>query len=74
MKKSVPEIISEIRMIGYDCRDIHLDGWTTFGYKKDLYIIQEAVEAAIKQAPSFVGEEEWLQEREKKRIIKILKS
>lgn len=74
MKKSVSEIISEIRMIGYDCRDPRLDGWTTFGYKKDLYLIKEAVDKAINDAPVFVGEKEWLQEQEKKRIIKILKS
>lgn len=74
MKLSVSEIISEIRMMGYDCRDLKLDGWTTFGYKKDLYLIQEAVNDAIRRAPTFVGEDKWLHEREKKRIIKILKS
>ena len=74
MKKPVSEIISEIRMIGYNCRDLRLDGWTTFGYKQDLYLIQEAIEEELKKCSTFIGEDEWLQEREKKRIIKILKS
>lgn len=74
MKRGAQNAITEIRMISYECNSFRNDGFTAFGYKQDLYLIKEAIDQALASAPKFVGEEEWLQEQEKKRIIKILQS
>jgi hypothetical protein len=73
-KPNVSDIIGNINMLGWECRNMRNDGWTSFGYKQDLYLIKEALDLALKDAPTFVGEGEWLHEQEQKRIIKILKS
>lgn len=73
-KPNVSNIITDINMLGWGCRDARNDGWTSFGYKQDLYLIKESLDLALKNAPAFAGEEEWLHEQEQKRIIKILKS
>ena len=77
MKKqswSVDEIATQIHAIARECSSPYNDGFTGFELKKDLYQIKEILEKAIKQSPTFYGEQEWLTEQEKKRIIKILKS
>ena len=71
---SVEEIATQIHAIARECSSSHNDGFTAFELKKDLYQIKEILETAIKQSPIFYGEQEWLTEQEKKRIIKILKS
>jgi hypothetical protein len=75
-KKSwdVGNITSQIHTLSRECSSPHNDGYTAFGCKQDLYQIKEVIDAAIRNSPTFAGEQEWLQEQEKKRIIKILKS
>lgn len=46
-------------------------GW---GHKQDLYRIKELVDDALQNTPTFPDEKEWLANREKQRIIKILQS
>lgn len=70
---NVPDVVSQVRMAGYECRDSRTDGWTAFGIKQDLYQIKWALDDALRQCPIFVGEDEWLREQEQKRIIEILK-
>jgi hypothetical protein len=69
----VDDIISQIYSISRECSSSYNDGYTAFGCKQDLYQIKEVIDAAIRNSPTFAGEQEWLQEQEKKRIIKILK-
>jgi hypothetical protein len=45
------------------------DGWTASACKKELYELKCLVEDLYNQLPTFVGEDEWEQER----IIQILK-
>ena len=75
-KKSwdVGNITSQIHTLSRECSSPHNDGYTAFGCKQDLYQIKEVIDTAIRNSPTFAGEQEWLQEQEKKRIIKILKS
>jgi hypothetical protein len=70
----VCNIISQIHSISRQCSSSYNDGFTAFELKKDLYEIQYIIDQALKSAPEFSGEHEWLTEQEKKRIIKILKS
>ena len=51
-----------IRELGFDMRDNHLDGYTQFGAKQRLYRILWEVEKQLKDAPTYVGEEEWVKE------------
>jgi len=60
-------------MARYECSDMRTDGWTGFGIKQDLYQIKWAIDDALRRCPEFVGEDEWLHEQEKKRLIDILK-
>jgi hypothetical protein len=74
-KKSwdVSSITSQIHSIARECSSPYNDGYTAFGCKQDLYQLKELLDNIIRNSPTFSGEQEWLQEQEKKRIIKILK-
>jgi hypothetical protein len=70
----VSEIVGQIQRLSRDCSNPFTDGITSFELKKDLYLIQEIIINALKEAPSFGDlEEEWLKDREQKHIINILK-
>lgn len=71
---SVSRVMGDIQMMLLEIKNPRNDGYHTFGIKQDLYLIKELVDQALAESPTYVGEDEWLQEREKKRIIKILKS
>ena len=45
--------------------DWHMDGFYCFEQKKKLYEILWLVEKAMKDAPTFTIEEEWLKEKGK---------
>lgn len=70
---SVEEIVRQIHAIQYQIKNPSNDGYTAFELKKDLYQIKQILDDSIRSSPSFEGEEQWLQEQEKKRIIKILR-
>lgn len=70
---SVEDIVRQINSAYYACTDPRMDGFVTWGYKQDLYRIKCILDDAIKKCPTFYGEEEWLREQEKTRVIKILK-
>lgn len=69
----VSKIISQIHSIARQCSSPYNDGFTAFELKKDLHQIKESLDLALQSSPTFAGEDEWLTEQEKKRIIKILK-
>ena len=76
-KKSwdVSEITSQIHNLSRNCSSSYTDGFTAFELKKELYLLKEIVDRALKDAPDFGElEKDWLTEQEQKRIIKILKS
>lgn len=70
----VSEISQEIYKMARECSSPYNDGYLSFELKKDLYEIQSIINDALKNCPTFSGEEEWLTEQEKKRILKHLKS
>lgn len=69
---SVETIISQIHSAKYECCDPMMDGFTTWPVKQDLYQIKWILDEALKQCPTYAGEEEWLKEQEQRRLIKIL--
>lgn len=70
---NVPDVLSQIRMTGYECSDLRTDSWIAWGLKQDLYQLKWAIDEAIRRCPVFSPEEEWLTDQEKTRVIKILK-
>jgi hypothetical protein len=70
----VSEISQEIYKMARECSSPYNDGYLSFEIKKDLYEIQLIINHVLKNCPTFSGEEEWLTEQEKKRIIKHLKT
>ena len=76
-KKSwdVADISRQIHSLSRECSSSYNDGFTSFECKKDLYQLKDVIDSALAQSPSFGDlEQQWLQEQEKKRIIKHLKS
>jgi hypothetical protein len=70
----VSEISQHIYRMARECASPYNDGYTSFEIKKELYEIKSIVDQALKNSPTFAGEEQWLTEQEQKRIIKHLKS
>jgi hypothetical protein len=75
-KKSwdVDGISSQIHSLSRECSSPYNDGFTAWGCKQDLLVLQQLINDALKHAPTFGSmEEDWLKEQEQKRIIKLLK-
>ena len=69
------DIVNQIHSLSRECSSPYNDGFTSFEFKKELYILKNIVDQSIIDAPDFGQlEKDWLQEQEKKRIINILKS
>lgn len=71
----VTDITSQVHSLSREIRSPYNDGFTAWYAKQDLYQIKKIVDEALASSPDFGDlEQQWLQEQEKKRIIKILKS
>ena len=71
----VADIARQIHSMSRECTSPSTTGFVTFEIKKDLYQLKEIIDRALSDAPDFGElEKDWLNEQEKKRIIKILKS
>jgi hypothetical protein len=68
----VANVAQQINGAAYECSSPYNDGYTAFYTKQDLYRIKWILEDALNRCPTFVGENEWLREQEKKQVIKIL--
>jgi tellurite resistance protein len=69
----ITSAILEVNKASRECCDSRVDGYIAFGIKQDLYRLKWILDAAIKRCSTFSGEEEWLREQEKQRVIRILK-
>jgi hypothetical protein len=70
----VDSISSQIHSLSRECSSPHNDGFTAWGCKQDLLIIQQLINDTIKSSPFFGDlETDWLKIQEQKRIIKFLK-
>lgn len=70
----VSNITSQIHSLARECKSPYNDGFTAWHCKQDLLILQQIINDALTNSPSFGDMEEgWLKEQEQKRIIKILK-
>jgi hypothetical protein len=53
--------------------DPNIDGFNGWGCKQKIYKVLWQAQEAIKNAPSYAGEDEWLLEHKKEEIEKALK-
>lgn len=67
------DIYNQIRSLSGTVNSRYSDGFTAFCAKQDLYQIKWFVDEQLKRSPKFSGEDEWLREEEKKKIVEILK-
>jgi hypothetical protein len=58
-----------IRACLCEIRSPYNDGWTSSACKRDLYMLKSWLDDEYKRLPTFVGEQQWEQER----LIDILK-
>ena len=53
--------------------DPYVTGWNNWPCKQDLYRVKFAVDEMLKNTSKFSGEEEWLEELEKEKVVRILR-
>lgn len=70
---NVEDIVRQINSAYYACSDPRMDGFVSWGCKQDLYKIKWILDEALRKCPTYTGEEEWVREQEKDRVVKILK-
>ena len=71
-KESVQAIKDELRYIALHESDKNMDGFYTSKYKKDLMDIYWYIEDLLENCSTYTVEEEWIEEREKKKMMQIL--
>lgn len=69
----IPDIIRQINTMTRECRSPYTDGFNGWSIKQDLYEIKFILDECIRGCPEFSPEKEWLENKEKQRIIKLLK-
>jgi hypothetical protein len=69
---NVENIVTQLHSCGYAITDPIMDVFVTWGCKQDLYNIKFILDEIIENAPTYVGEQEWLNERAKEKIWKII--
>ena len=63
----------DISKVYYGATDKYMDGFTQWGYKQDLWLLKFYVDECLDKCSNFVGEDEWLEEIEKKKMWSMLK-
>jgi hypothetical protein len=66
------DVYHQIYMTGVEIMSSRNDGFTQFDLKCDLYQLKSLIDVIIENSPKFSGEDEWLANREKEKIIRIL--
>ena len=66
------EICNTIRKITFAANDRYMDGFVTWGCKKDLYEILWFVEDELAKCSTYAGEDEFIKKREQHKILTIL--
>ena len=62
----------QIYMSGVELNSSRNDGFVAFEIKKDLYKLKFLLDEILDQSPEFMGETEFLQEQNKKKMWKAL--
>lgn len=71
---SVDEIIRQVRSVGSECCNPRNDGFISWGCKQDLYQIYFTLNEVLKKCPTFVGEQEYLEQHSKQQMWSALQN
>ena len=63
------DVYQEIRRLSSAVQDPRNDGWTASGCKHELYQLKCFIDDIYRDLPTFVGEEQW----EQQRLVDIMK-
>ena len=66
------EICNLIRRITFGANDRYMDGFVTWGCKKDLYEILWFVEDELAKCSTYADEDEFVKKREQQKLLTIL--
>jgi hypothetical protein len=64
----------QIYMAGVELHSQYNDGYNQWAIKQDLYRIKWLVDAILKDSDKFIGEEEFIKEREQKEMWRKLQT
>lgn len=67
------EIEREISKIKWATTDPRMDGFVTWGWKQDLIRLKYYIDAALADCPTYVGEEDFINEIEQEKTFNLLK-
>lgn len=70
---NVNRVIGECDRMYRGAIDPYVTGYNNWPCKQDLYRVKFAVDEMLAECPHFSGEEEWLEEQEKEKVMRILK-
>lgn len=62
----------QLYMAGVELNNGRNDGFTQFEIKKDLYKLHDLLGTILTQAPKFAGEDAWLEEQAKTKVVQVL--
>lgn len=63
----------QIYLAGVEMRSPYNDGYVQWDIKQDLYKLKWLLDDIFRDAPKFVGEDEFLDEHSKKEMMRVLK-
>ena len=69
---SLSDLKQGVNKISFAERDPRMDGFVTWGCKKDLYELLWHIEDALDKCSTYAGEEEFVRERDKQKIFEAL--
>jgi len=67
------EIEREISKIKWATTDPRMDGFVTWGWKQDLIRLKYYIDEALADCPTYVGEEDFINEIEQEKTFNLLK-
>ena len=69
---SLSDLKQSVNKISFAESDPRMDGFVTWGCKKDLYELLWHIEDALDKCGTYAGEEEFLRERDKQKTFEAL--
>ena len=71
-KTGVARIKEQLQQWFHVMKDPRIDGFNGWGCKQKLYEVHFELEKILENAPSYSGEDEWLEEKREERVQAIL--
>jgi hypothetical protein len=69
----INKVIADCQKMYQGANDPYITGWNNWPCKQDLYRVKFAVDEMLAKTSKFSGEEEWLEELEKEKVVRILR-